>query len=288
VHVPSPLPSLSSSRSSLELSQPGTLGPSKSFTPVDPRPVYPRLDSAKRSALLQSIVARCKFDPARDRAKATPVVVFDLDGTLFDNRPRTRAILSELSDSWRASHPETATLLSRTHDVEPAYLLTETLERLGVTDPERVAEAQAFWRDRFFADSHLHHDVALPGAVEFAKDCYAAGAILIYLTGRDLPLMGIGSFRSLRDSGFPIGLPGTELVLKPDAAMPDEDFKRLEAPKLARVGMIVASFDNEPVNCNTILAQNPECESILVDTQHLPGAPPLAPGVRVIGDFRRG
>ena len=99
--------------------------------------------------------------------------------------------------------------------------------------------------------------------------------------------MGIGSFRSLRDHGFPIGVPGTELVLKPDAAMADEAFKRLEAPKLARVGAIIASFDNEPGNCNTILEQNPTCESILVDTQHLPGAPPLHPGVQVIADFRR-
>ena len=168
-----------------------------------------------------------------------------------------------------------------------AYLLTETLDRLGVTDAERVAEAQAFWKERFFADHHLHHDVPLPGAVDFARACYDAGAILVYLTGRDLPLMGIGSFRSLRDHGFPIGVPGTELVLKPDAAMADEAFKRMEAPKLARVGAIIASFDNEPVNCNTILAQNPACESILIDTQHLPGAPPLDPGVHVVADFRR-
>jgi len=156
-----------------------------------------------------------------------------------------------------------------------------------VTDVERIAEAHAFWRDRFFADGHLHHDKPIPGAVEFARACYDAGATLVYLTGRDLPLMGIGSFRSLRDNGFPIGVPGTELVLKPDAEMDDEAFKRLEAPKLARVGAIVASFDNEPGNCNMILAQNPECESVLLDTQHLPGAPPLNPRVHVIADFRR-
>ena len=250
-------------------------------------PVYRRLDDSRQRALLDGIVARCKFDPATDRAKPTPVIVFDLDGTLFDNRPRTRVILNELAEAWRPAHPELAKRLSRMQEGEMAYLLTDTLERLGVTDSERVAEAQAFWRDRFFADGHLHHDVPLAGAVEFAKDCYEAGAILVYLTGRDLPLMGIGSFRSLRDHGFPIGVPGTELVLKPDAAMADEAFKRLEAPKLARVGSIVASFDNEPGNCNTILQQNPDCQSVLVDTQHLPGAPPLDPQVHVIADFRR-
>jgi beta-phosphoglucomutase-like phosphatase (HAD superfamily) len=249
---------------------------------------YPRTEASRSHALLERIVQRCAFDPARDRAKPTPVVVFDLDGTLFDNRPRTRAILNELAEEWRASHRDLASRIARLRQEEMAYLLTDTLERIGVTDAERVAEAQGFWKDRFFADGHLHHDVPLPGAVEFAKDCYEAGAILVYLTGRDLPLMGTGSFRSLRDHGFPIGVPGTELVLKPDAAMADEAFKRLEAPKLARVGAIVASFDNEPGNCNTILAQNPECESVLVDTQHLPGAPPLDPKVHVIPDFRRG
>jgi hypothetical protein len=257
--------------------------------PSAPAPVvYRRLEPARQHALLTGIVERCTFDPARDRAKPTPVVVFDLDGTLFDNRPRTRVILSELAEAWRSTYPESAKLLLRLPEIEMAYLLADTLERLGVTDAEEVAAAQTFWRDRFFADDHLQHDVPLAGAVEFAKDCYEAGAILVYLTGRDLPLMGIGSFRSLRDHGFPIGVPGTELVLKPDAAMADEAFKRLEAPKLARVGSIVASFDNEPGNCNTILAQNPHCLSVLVDTQHLPGAPPPDPAVPVIADFRRG
>jgi hypothetical protein len=251
-------------------------------------PVYPRLDEARQRELLSRIVASCAHDPSRerDRAKPTPVVVFDLDGTLFDNRPRTAAILRELAETWKGVHDEAAARLLRARPEQMAYLLTDTLGRLGVTETDRVAEAQQFWKDRFFADDHLRYDVPLPGSVDFAKACYAAGAILVYLTGRDLPLMGIGSFRSLRDHGFPIGVPGTELVLKPDAAMPDEAFKRLEAPKLARVGSIVASFDNEPANCNTILAQNPGCMSILVDTQHLPGAPPLDPGVLVVGDFR--
>jgi hypothetical protein len=250
-------------------------------------PVYRRLDPSRQHALLGRIVARCAHDPVGDRGKPTPVVVFDLDGTLFDNRPRSCAILKELAESWRSPYPDVAERLARARAEETAYLLTETLERLGVTDVERVAEAQAFWRDRFFADDHLRYDVPLAGSVDFARACYDAGAILVYLTGRDLPLMGIGSFRSLRDHGFPIGVPGTELVLKPDAAMADEAFKRLEAPKLARIGAIVASFDNEPANCNTILEQNPGCESVLVDTQHLPGAPPLDKGVHVVADFRR-
>jgi hypothetical protein len=148
-----------------------------------------------------------------------------------------------------------------------------------------VSEAERFWRERFFADDSLKDDIALPGAVDFAQACYAKGAICVYLTGRDLPMMGIGTFRSLRDLGFPIGMPGTELVCKPDFNMPDEAFKRLEAPKLSRVGRVIAAFDNEPANCNVFLEQNPESESVFVDTQHLPGAPPLDPRVAIIDDF---
>jgi hypothetical protein len=100
--------------------------------------------------------------------------------------------------------------------------------------------------------------------------------------------MGLGSFRSLRDLGFPIGVPGTELVLKPDASMPDEAFKRLTAPKLAKVGKVIAAFDNEPANCNIFLAHYPNAHVVLIDTQHMPGAPEPANGVHVVADLALG
>jgi hypothetical protein len=247
-----------------------------------PPPVYRRLPFAAQSAFLREIIGRC----ARKEGQPSPVLVFDLDGTLMDNRPRTCAILRELAAHWATRHPAHAAKLRAAEPDDLAYLLTESLEQLGVTQTEMVAEAETFWRERFFVDGYLSYDVPIPGAVEFVRAAYESGGNIVYLTGRDLPLMGIGSFRSLRDLGFPIGVPGTELVLKPDAAMPDEAFKRLEAPKLARVGKVVGVFDNEPANCNVLLEQNPGAESVFVDTQHLPGAPPLDPRVKVIGDFR--
>ena len=222
----------------------------------------------------------------RGASVATPVVVFDLDGTLMDNRPRTCAILREYGEHLRDRNPQLSQRLAEANVDELAYLLTDSLERLGIHTTETIAEVTSFWRERFFADHHLRYDVELPGAVHFARECYAAGAVLVYLTGRDLPLMGLGSFRSLRDLGFPIGVAGTELVLKPDAAMADESFKRLTAPELARVGRVVAAFDNEPGNCNIFLEHYPDADSVLVDTQHMPGAPQPNAGVRVVGDFR--
>lgn len=242
---------------------------------------YERLALEAQSALLRRIVDASRR--AEDMTR-TKVVVFDLDGTLLDNRPRTRVILHELADAWASSHPEEASRLRAIGVDDLDYLVRDTLDRLGFA-AERVAEAVTFWKSRFFADDHIRYDVPLPGAVEFARACYESGAILAYFTGRDLPAMSVGSWKSLRDLGFPIGVPGTELVLKPVFEMPDAEFKAEFGPRLSRLGEVVAVFDNEPGNCNTLLAQHPGTESIFVDTQHFPGAPPLDPRVHVVADF---
>jgi hypothetical protein len=112
--------------------------------------------------------------------------------------------------------------------------------------------------------------------------------MVVYFTGRDLPLMGVGSFRSLKDLGFPIGVIGAELVLKPEFNIPDETFKREEVTRLERLGEVIAAFDNEPANCNIFADSHPKADSVFLDTQHLPGAPRLHESVLVIPDFSVG
>lgn len=243
---------------------------------------YKRISFAEQRALLERIVARCRPTPGQP----VPVVVFDLDGTVMDNRPRTAIILHELAAELRSETHSAAEMLAAARADGLAYLLTDTLERLGVNHPEVIERASTFWKTRFFSDGYLKHDVPVPGSVELARACYAAGATIVYFTGRDLPFMSLGSFQSLRDLGFPIGVIGTELVCKPDPAIPDELFKREEGPKIKRIGRIVAAFDNEPANCNTFLEICPDSDVVFVDTQHLPGAPPLASRVHVVPDLR--
>jgi hypothetical protein len=244
---------------------------------------FQRLGEKEKHGLLDRVVRRSRGE----RGAATPVVVFDLDGTLMDNRPRSAQILQEFGESLRVREPALAAKLAHVGAGDLAYLLTDSLAKLGIVRTDIVRDAEIFWRERFFTDGYLRHDIEVPGAAKFATECYEAGGILIYFTGRDLPLMGLGSFASLRDLGFPIGIPGTELVLKPDANMPDEAFKRMFAPRLSRVGKVVAIFDNEPGNCNVLGRHFPEADSVLLDTQCLPGAPPLDSTVHVIGDFLR-
>lgn len=243
--------------------------------------MFSPLTATAQAELLRSLVERSR----PKSGEARPVVVFDLDGTIFDNRPRTVAILKAYAEKVRHARPDLAEKLGALHHEAVPYLLTDTLARLGITAEADVNALRDHWVSCFFVDEWLHHDVALPGAVDFAKACWQNGASLVYLTGRDLPKMSLGSFASLRDTGFPIGVPGTALVCKPDPAIPDEHYKREVCPEMARVGNVIASFDNEPGNCNAFLEHFPSAASVLLATQHMPGAPALAGGCLTIVDF---
>lgn len=241
-----------------------------------------RLDDARRAELLDSILTL-----ASRKTAPRPVVVFDLDGTLMDNRPRVVAILRELGAHWERAHGDASQACARASADDIVYGFVENLKKLGVHDAKLHEEGLAFWKDRFFKDPHVKHDTEIRGAVAFARACHAGGANVVYLTGRDLPNMALGSFASLRDLGFPIGLVGTELVVKPTFDMPDSDFKREVAPEIGRLGDVVAVFDNEPANVNLFLDAYPSAIGVFLDTQYAPNPPDLHASARVIHHFGR-
>ncbi len=244
------------------------------FTPL-------RLSTDGRRELLNALIARS----AETLGGLPPLIVFDLDGTLLDNRPRVVAILHELAGHWRETAPAAAAALKTATNEHIGYGILENLARFGVTEPALQQAGQQFWFERFFNDDYLRHDVPIAGAVAFATRCYEAGANLMYLTGRDTPKMSLGTVASLRDCGFPIGLVGTSLVTKPTFDIPDDRFKRETGALLARVGPVLAVFDNEPANCNALLECHPSCSSVLLDTHHAPKPPELLAGVVVIDTF---
>jgi hydroxymethylpyrimidine pyrophosphatase-like HAD family hydrolase len=240
------------------------------------------LGAPARAALLDGLV-----DKTRERAaaKAHPAVVFDLDGTLLDNRPRVAAILHELAEAWTAAHPELARRVGAVTVEQIVYDIASNLTRLGVSEPAMLEEGATFWSQRFFTDSYIRHDTPVPGSVAYVRRLYDAGANIVYLTGRDLPNMALGTFASLRDLGYPIGVVGTQLVTKPDFETPDSLFKQSVAASLVRAGEVLAHFDNEPANCNLLAAAHPSAAAIFVDTHHAPNPPQLHPAVLVIDSF---
>lgn len=234
------------------------------------------------SRVLDDVLARMKEAQV---AGKTPVVVFDLDGTLFDNGPRTWQILVDF-----AEHVGDAALrraLDRMPRTGLPYLLKDTLAALAVVEPALVEQALVFWRARFFTDEYQRYDEPVSGAVRFARQCFEGGATCVYLSGRDAPGMLVGVAGSLRQHGFPVGVAHTAIVLKHDFDTPDLDFKRDALAFIDSLGVVVASFDNEPGNCNLFVERWPQAVVALLETHHAPGAPALVPSVARIKDFAR-
>src|SRR5262245_51546955 len=142
-------------------------------------------------------VSEVKAKAGSDR-QAHPLVLLDLDSTLYEVGPRTHQILRE----WVAS-PESESFSSvraavaRTEATHVGYSLKDTFAALGLElqqdEVHRAWQhAKKFWSCRFFTSGYLKYDHAYSGAAEFCREVHALGAELVYLTGRDEPNMGDG------------------------------------------------------------------------------------------------
>lgn len=217
-----------------------------------------------------------------------PLVVFGLDGTLYDNRPRTLHILMEYADEVRDESPDVADALGTLNSERVQYLISDTLRECSLHHAELVRDVTTFWRERFFADEYCGYDVPTAGAPEYVRAIHQAGAGIVYFSGRDVPGMLLGTVASLRDHEFPIAEPGVELVLKPDATLGDEAFKRGSIGDLGRSGEIVGFFDNDPLTCNLAREAYPDAHVVLVETTRIPGSPETQAGIEPASDLRIG
>jgi hypothetical protein len=217
------------------------------------------------------------------KAGRAAVVLFDLDGTLFDNGPRTWQILYEFA--LGGARHDLAQRLALLHKNHLPYTLADILALTGETSADVLQQAAAFWKARFFTDEYIRYDEPVRGAIQFAHACYQAGATLVYFSGRDSPGMLVGTAQSLRTHGFPVGVPRAVLTLKESFDVEDLVFKRDAVAFLRTLGEVVASFDNEPANCNLFQEVWPQAATVALATTHAPNPKPLHPSVMVIGDF---
>jgi len=223
-------------------------------------------------------------DAVAQQRASRPVVLFDLDGTLYDNRPRTLRILHAFAAQLPASHAIDGERIRALTYKDLVYRVDESLSRVGVA-PSVIEAAAAAWRVRFFTDAACSDDVPVPGSVPFVRRCWDLGATVVYLTGRDIPGMLLGTSRTLRDDGFPLANPRVELVMKPSFEEGDVAFKERLLFPLSELGRVVASFDNEPANCNMFRRHWPDAYTVLLDTQRAPGSPPLEEGCFTVPTF---
>ena len=68
--------------------------------------------------------------------------------------------------------------------------------------------------------------------------------------------------------------------------MDDAEYKQAAIEDIrSHHGEVVATFDNEPANCNIFQAAFPDALNFFVDTEHSPDAEPLHPSLLHIKDF---
>ncbi|HNF97009.1 MAG TPA: hypothetical protein PK493_06925 [Pseudomonadota bacterium] len=214
------------------------------------------------------------------------VLVFDLDSTLLDNKPRQARIVREAGQAL--GEPR---LLGCQPEHFTEWSVDKPLRRLGLRDeeiPDLVPKVRRFWKQRFFTSEYCVDDIAIAGAVAFVRDVLAAGSKVAYCTGRHEG-MRQGTVACFAREGFPVpDGDRVHLLMKPDLETHDDDFKVRARQPLAALGTVIAAFDNEPIHINSYFVHftDAQCVHMLTDDSARGIAPHQSiPSIR---DFRRG
>jgi len=216
-----------------------------------------------------------------------PIVVFDLDSTLFSTAQRNLRILREFGASVRGRWPHVEAGVAQLNVDQMGWNVSDSLHAVGVTDPVIDQALVAYWFARFFTDAYVRSDAPTPGAVAFARAVHDAGAFCYYLTGRDVGGMAQGTVAAITDAGFPFWRGRTSLHLKPTFEEDDHRFKLAALEDIrSHHGTVIATFENEPENANLFLAAFPDAQHFLLQTVHSPK--PVVADERVvrIDDFQ--
>lgn len=201
------------------------------------------------------------------------LAVFDLDSTLFDVSPRLLRILHDFAhlESTKKNFPEASAIMQNIEMKKSDWGIRNALIRAGLDHhhPDFHMAIKAFWEEKFFSNHYLQYDKPYEGAVEFVNNVAKAGAEIVYLTGRDVARMGLGSGEILKKWGFPLEAPSSQLVLKPQKGMDDARFKSdwfFAIPKSAYKK--IWFYENEPVNIHLVRAEHPEVEIVFFQSTH--------------------
>ncbi len=216
-----------------------------------------------------------------------PLAILDMDLTLLDNAPRTRAIWRSFCHAMRYRWPQAEEAMLRAQTMPIVFGVQENLVALGVPAGELAEEGLRFWIRHFFGDRYCRLDEPLPGDLAAVKALMAAGLSIVYLSARPQKMIE-GTVARLRELDFPIGVPGTVLVMKDETREGDSAYKERALEFIGRLGQPLLAADNEPGHVNAMKVAFPEADCLLVETRHSAGAPPLRADCRRVASVLEG
>jgi hypothetical protein len=219
---------------------------------------------------------------ARVRTLPGAVVVFDLDSTILDNRPRQARILREFGVARGI-----AALAEAHADHWQDWSIQRAMANAGL-GPDEVArlveDAKQFWRDRFFTSEYCRDDAPIAGAREYLGAIVDGGGRVVYCTGRHEP-MRAGTVESFVRLGYPVPDAGAQLLMKPVFELSDDDWKVEAYARLRAIGEVAAVFDNEPTHVNGYRAAFPDAIIVHLATDDSGRAVALSDGIVSIRSF---
>jgi hypothetical protein len=230
--------------------------------------------------VLDEILARSRELGARG------VLVFDLDSTLFDNRPRQVRILRELG----VAKGIPALVENQIRHWQSGWDMRGAMINAGLTAAEADALlpfAKEFWRQRFFTSEYSACDVEVAGAADFLRAALPTQVQVAYVTGRH-EAMRAGTVEAMKlcDMPVPDGR-AVHLLMKPTLEESDDAFKVRAVAELRTLGTVIAAFDNEPTHANGYRQSFPEARVVHLATDHSGRPVALLEGIVSIPDFRR-
>lgn len=205
--------------------------------------------------------------------KSNPLIIFDLDSTLFDVAPRFEKVLTDiaLEPVMKEKFPSVVPHFRNIKTERRDWGFVEVLHRAGVEHDnlDLFKTVRQLWIEKFFSNEYIHYDVPYQGSVDFVRKIEKLNIPIVYLTGRDVKRMERGSREVLLKWDFPLDDIMSKLVLKPERSMDDALFKRdwIHNHILSSQSPVFL-FENEPVNINLIAKELPQVELVFFDSTH--------------------
>lgn len=206
-----------------------------------------------------------------EHATKKPVLLLDLDSTLYEVAPRTHAIINDWVKTTKVANDTLIEKLRALKTNQIGYSLFDTFKnaRIPLTekhDLDAFSALKEFWWAKFFTNEYLHHDRPYENASAFAQKAHGAGAYIVYLTGREEAPMLEGTVKNLIRDKFPWDTGRTSLLMRQSATQSDLEHKALACERVRQTGKLIASFENEPQNVVALYKSFPESMHVFMDT----------------------